>query len=113
MMACDESQQTTNQSNTSRLDMNTVDAYFSLDDLSMTINDQAVDIECQQDNPPLIMLHGFLAAGDTWSKHTKRLLDRGFCLSHLIVFDWNTLDRDLDHVSELDLLIDQTQNVYS
>ena len=62
--------------------------------------------ECDEDRRPIVMVHGFLAAGDTYANHAMRFTSNGYCVSHLFVFDWNTLNRRTDHTANLDAFID-------
>ena len=61
---------------------------------------------CRRDAPPIVMAHGFLAAGDTWGSQVRRFAANGECPQRFYAFDWNTLDRQTDHTGELDLFID-------
>ena len=50
---------------------------------------------------PVVMVHGFLASGDTWSPMAQRLTSNGFSWRKMFVFDWNSLggtsfNKDLD-----------------
>lgn len=45
---------------------------------------------CNDNRNPLILVHGFLAAGDTWSSQVQRFLQNGYCRNRVFVFDWNT-----------------------
>ena len=65
---------------------------------------------CDESAPPLIMAHGLLAAGDTWSRHARRLISSGRCSDRIIAYDWNTLDQQADHTSSLDLFIDEVRD---
>jgi len=51
------------------------------------------------------MVHGFLAAGDTWASFARRFEANGYCPDHLYALDWNTLTPD-GAVEDLDRLID-------
>jgi pimeloyl-ACP methyl ester carboxylesterase len=53
------------------------------------------------------MIHGFLAAGDTWSRHAQRLIATGSCPRLVRVYDWNTLDMMGDYTLGLELLVDE------
>ena len=55
---------------------------------------------------PIVLAHGFLGAGDTWSPHRRRFTANGFCGDRIHPFDWNSLDRNADHVSALSTFID-------
>jgi hypothetical protein len=50
---------------------------------------------------PIVMVHGFLASGDTWSPFAQRFSSNGYSWRRLFVFDWNSLgsttfNKDLD-----------------
>ena len=55
---------------------------------------------------PIVLAHGFLASGDTWSPHARRLRANGWCSNRIVAFDWNTLNRTTDHGAALDAVID-------
>ncbi|HQO32142.1 MAG TPA: alpha/beta fold hydrolase [Chitinophagales bacterium] len=40
---------------------------------------------------PVIFIHGFLAAGDTYEKQIKRFCSNGYTQADLYTFDWNSL----------------------
>lgn len=41
---------------------------------------------------PIVFVHGFLAAGDTYEKQAKRFTSNGYSLDDLYTFDYNSLD---------------------
>ncbi len=50
---------------------------------------------------PIVMVHGFLASGDTWSPMAQRFSSNGYSWRRMFVFDWNSLgtttfNKDLD-----------------
>lgn len=61
---------------------------------------------CDASHPPLVMAHGLLASGDTYSAHVRRFVANGECADRFHAFDWNTLDRQRDHAGDLDAFID-------
>ncbi len=61
---------------------------------------------CDDRRPPLVMAHGLLAAGDTWGPHAARFAANGHCPDRYVAFDWNTLNMQIDHVGDLDAVID-------
>jgi len=64
-------------------------------------------IACDSNKRPIVMAHGFLAAGDTWASFARLFAANGYCQSHLIAFDWNTLAFNRDAaVIGLDSAID-------
>jgi len=62
--------------------------------------------DCDDSRPPVVMVHGFLASGDTWAKHLQRFVANGHCPDRYLAFDWNSLDRNLDHAAALDVFVD-------
>jgi len=68
---------------------------------------------CDATRPPLVMAHGLLASGDTWSAHVRRFVANGECPDRFHAFDWNTLDRAADHAAALDALIDSARAAHS
>lgn len=64
---------------------------------------------CDATEPPVVMAHGFLAAGDTWAAHVARFAANGHCADRYHAFDWNTLAMDADHVAALDAFIDDVR----
>ena len=76
--------------------------------LSEAQNDEVSRSEnCSSTRRPLIFIHGFLAAGDTWSRHVQRLVATGSCLNRIKAYDWNTLDMNGDHIQGLEMLLDE------
>lgn len=65
-----------------------------------------VEPTCDTTHPPVVLAHGFLASGDTYSPHVRRFAANGECADRFYAFDWNTLDRAHDHAADLDALID-------
>ncbi|MFM1874362.1 MAG: hypothetical protein RL266_99 [Bacteroidota bacterium] len=61
--------------------------------------------DCDTTFLPVVMCHGFLASGDTYSPQVKRFIQNGYCQSHLRVLDWNSLGGG-SAVSQLDEYID-------
>lgn len=46
---------------------------------------------CKPSFRPVVMVHGFLAAGDTWASFARRFEANGYCADHIYALDWNTL----------------------
>jgi pimeloyl-ACP methyl ester carboxylesterase len=40
---------------------------------------------------PIVMVHGFLASGDTWAKFAQYFTSNGYCNRQMYAFDWNSL----------------------
>ncbi len=68
--------------------------------------DAAVPPACQDEHRPVIMVHGFLASGDTWALQSLRFQSNGYCPDQLHTFDYNTLDQSIDHATALDAFVD-------
>ena len=50
--------------------------------------------QCDDNVPPIIAVHGFLASGDTFDGHASRWAANGHCLGRFFAIDWNTFDQD-------------------
>jgi pimeloyl-ACP methyl ester carboxylesterase len=50
-----------------------------------------IDAAACPDQVPIVMVHGFLASGDTYAKQVQRFVANGICKEKLFVFDWNSL----------------------
>lgn len=61
---------------------------------------------CEHDAAPVVMLHGFLASGDTWGPHAARFEREGYCPEQLLSFDWNSLADGELSVARLDASVD-------
>lgn len=61
--------------------------------------------ECDASLRPIVFMHGFLAAGDTWAEQTQRFEANGYCADHLVAFDWNSIVPD-GAEAQLDARID-------
>ncbi len=55
---------------------------------------------------PVVMVHGFLAAGDTYASFLMRFHSNGYCLNRLFAFDWNSISGSGTGAA-LDVFIDQ------
>jgi hypothetical protein len=69
------------------------------------------DDDCDGDNQPanyrpIIMVHGFLASGDTYAGQAMRLSSNGYEKNKIYVFDWNSLNQGSNTNDLLDQLID-------
>ncbi|MFT6628387.1 MAG: pimeloyl-ACP methyl ester carboxylesterase [Flavobacteriales bacterium] len=67
-----------------------------------------VDTEdaCDESLTPIVLVHGFLASGDTWASFGQRFAANGWCADAIIPYDWDSLDRAADPIPALDSLID-------
>jgi pimeloyl-ACP methyl ester carboxylesterase len=50
-----------------------------------------IDPDSCPDQIPIVMVHGYLASGDTYSKQFQRFMANGVCREKLFAFDWNSL----------------------
>ncbi|MCO5230979.1 MAG: hypothetical protein M9958_07460 [Chitinophagales bacterium] len=72
-------------------------------------------IACKKDNEnnqntqraPIVFVHGFLAAGDTYEKQAKRFASNGYSMDELYAFDYNSLDVMSNPEGALDKFIDE------
>jgi pimeloyl-ACP methyl ester carboxylesterase len=62
--------------------------------------------DCDASHPPVVLAHGLLASGDTYSAHVRRFAANGECADRFHAFDWNTLNRGKDHAADLDAFIE-------
>ncbi len=51
----------------------------------------AARVPCDSSLLPLVLVHGFLASGDTWAGQAQRFVEQGYCRERIYAFDWNTL----------------------
>jgi hypothetical protein len=65
-----------------------------------------VPFQCDSTHRPVVMVHGFLASGDTYSLQYQRFTTNGYCGQRIFVFDWNTLAQGADNTGALDAFID-------
>ncbi len=63
--------------------------------------------QCDNTLLPVVMVHGFLASGDTYANQTMRFTSNKYCSDRLFVFDWNTLAQGADNASLLEAFIDE------
>jgi triacylglycerol lipase len=68
-------------------------------------DDETPLINCEQEELPIVMAHGFLASGDTYAQHFMRFTSNGYCAEFLFAYDWNTLDQGADRTTALDNFI--------
>jgi triacylglycerol esterase/lipase EstA (alpha/beta hydrolase family) len=47
-------------------------------------------MNAQTTHTPVIMVHGMLASGDTWTNFHRYFLEQGYTQEELWVLDWNT-----------------------
>lgn len=63
-------------------------------------------VECDTCRYPIVMVHGFLASGDTWAKLHQHFTSNGYKWRNLYAFDWNSLG-NANTTPLLDAFIDQ------
>jgi pimeloyl-ACP methyl ester carboxylesterase len=61
---------------------------------------------CDPTHRPIVMVHGFLASGDTWASFAKRFIANGYCPESLYALDYDSLSR-VGAEEALDALIDR------
>jgi len=61
---------------------------------------------CDTTFRPIVFVHGFLASGDTWARFSQNFQAAGYCPERLFAYDWNSLDRSIDHYAALDAVVD-------
>ena len=58
---------------------------------------------CEQEVPPVLALHGFLASGDTYLSMEHFFIEHGWCPGSFRVLDWNSLSQErLDVIEKID-----------
>jgi hypothetical protein len=55
---------------------------------------------------PIVMVHGFLASGDTYASFAQRFTSNGYKWSKIYTFDWNSLAQNANDVNNLDKFVD-------
>ncbi len=63
-------------------------------------------VECDTCLYPVVMVHGFLASGDTWTKFHQLFTSNGYKWRNLYAFDWNSLG-STNTTQLLDVFIDK------
>jgi len=56
-------------------------------------NPPSSPVECDSCIYPVVMVHGFLASGDTWTKFHQLFTSNGYHWKNLYAFDWNSLNQ--------------------
>lgn len=49
--------------------------------------------DCDKNHRPIILIHGFLGAGDNYSLMLQKLFEAGYCPDRCFVYDWNSMER--------------------
>ena len=68
-----------------------------------------VENNCSTDKVPVVMAHGFLAAGDTYDELALRLVANGHCADHIFTYDWNTFAQG-SSLTDLEAAIEDVLN---
>lgn len=61
---------------------------------------------CDTCQYPLVMVHGFLASGDTYAPFLQLFRTNGYKTSFFHAFDWNSLNQGANHAAALNAFID-------
>lgn len=64
------------------------------------------EVQCDTCRYPVVMVHGFLASGDTWAPFQQLFTSNGYHPDLIFAFDWNSLNQGANHVALLDAFID-------
>jgi pimeloyl-ACP methyl ester carboxylesterase len=67
----------------------------------------SIPVACDTCRYPVVMVHGFLASGDTYTKFHQLFTSNGYKPEWLFAFDWNSLNFGADNSAALDAFIDQ------
>lgn len=65
------------------------------------------EVQCDTCRYPVVMVHGFLASGDTWAPFQQLFTSNGYHPDLIFAFDWNSLNQGANHVALLDAFIDR------
>ena len=85
--------------------------------LIFSSNSSYAQINCDDSQPPVVFVHGFLASGDTWTTQIQRFSSNGHCEDRYFAFDWNTLstagaDELLDQFIDSVLMVTEADKVH-
>lgn len=77
--------------------------------LSLSCKKESTETPPQVDNRkfPIVMVHGFLASGDTYEKQMLRFASNGYDLDLLYTFNWNSIGGGTAVQGQLDKFIDE------
>lgn len=77
--------------------------------LSLSCKKESTETPPQVDNRkfPIVMVHGFLASGDTYEKQMLRFASNGYDLDMLYTFNWNSIGGGTAVQGQLDKFIDE------
>jgi pimeloyl-ACP methyl ester carboxylesterase len=64
-------------------------------------------VSCDTCRYPVVMAHGFLASGDTWTPFQQLFTSNGYKPNRIFAFDWNSLAQTANHAAALDAFIDR------
>jgi dienelactone hydrolase len=77
------------------------------DSISLDATPNVKTVQCDTCQYPIVMVHGFLASGDTYTKFHQLFTSNGYKHQLLFAFDWNSLSQNANHVAALDAFIDK------
>jgi dienelactone hydrolase len=66
-----------------------------------------ISVTCDTCRYPIVMVHGFLASGDTYAPFVQRFHSNGYKPNLLHAFDWNSLAQGANQSSALDAFINK------
>lgn len=99
------------------LETSNIESNIGIDAGLISASDGAIDVDistpedlestCQSNRRPLVLIHGFLGAGDTWNRQIIRLLETGACRKDIRALDWNSLDMSGEPSPLLDSIINE------
>lgn len=72
-----------------------------------TIPLSPASVGCDTCRYPVVMVHGFLASGDTWTSFQQLFTSNGYKPNLVYAFDWNTLAQGANNAGALDAFIDR------
>jgi hypothetical protein len=66
-----------------------------------------LSVGCDTCRYPVVMVHGFLASGDTWAAFQQLFTSNGYKPNLIHAFDWNSLAQASNNAAVLDAFIDR------
>ncbi len=69
--------------------------------------EQTSVVNTPKEKLPIVMVHGFLASGDTYEKQMLRFASNGYTMDQLYAFNWNSLNLSADKEKDLDDFINE------
>ena len=62
---------------------------------------------CNDSLLPVVVMHGFLASGDTYATQFQRMTSNDYCAERIFAFDWNSVGFGVDNTAALDAFVDE------